>query len=427
MFRYQHARHVRCAAHANSPGFEPDRILSLPIDINYMIERRLNRMDWDEICRNVAREDMRRNGVGIGHNHFQCRGCVRASQAWKVAVTTYCREHDILTTENGNPASFRVRDLLFPSANFFDNPAPEIPIERAAEIQTTTPSRVANVNGITLGVEFEFAVNDEALNRRVIAEQMREAGLNVYGLYTYGASRHEDSLQSWVVKSDSTIKPDDNSHLAVEIVSPILRISEFDNQVRIATNVFESIGGYIPGQRRRTTNVGPTCGLHLHVGGLSTSMKCRFAAEYIRHEKAIDSILAPSRRGRLPGFSKGYLHQRMVSESVRMLRDGGYNLGSLRAATNPGRDRYRNVNNETGTKKTVELRQHQGTIDYEKTKHWKDLMLAMIERGASLNSIPGLTMEEVNTSPTITNLTSSLNLEDDTREYINSRNVALPQ
>ena len=97
MFRYQHARHVRCAAHANSPGFEPDRILSLPIDINFMISRRLNRMDWDEICRNVAREDMRRNGVGIGHNHFQCRGCVRASQAWKVAVTTYCREHDILT------------------------------------------------------------------------------------------------------------------------------------------------------------------------------------------------------------------------------------------------------------------------------------------------------------------------------------------
>ena len=93
-----------------------------------------------------------------------------------------------------------------------------------------------------------------------------------------------------------------------------------------------------------------------------------------------------------------------------MLRDGGYNLGTLRSATNPGRDRYRNVNNETGTKKTVELRQHQGTIDYEKTKHWKDLMLAMIERGASLNSIPGLTAEEVYTSPTVTNLTSSLNL-----------------
>ena len=241
-----------------------------------------------------------------------------------------------------------------------------------AEIQTTPPPRVENVNGITLGVEFEFAINDGALNRRIIAEQMREAGLNVYGLYTYGASRHEDSLQSWVVKSDSTIKPDDNSHLAVEIVSPILRINEFDNQVRIATNVFESIGGYIPGQRRRTTNVGPTCGLHLHVGGLSTSMKCQFAAEYMRHEKAIDSILAPSRRGRLPGFSKGYLPKNapLGNQSI-CLRERGYNLGTLRSATNPGSDRYRNVNNETGTKKTTELRQHQGTIDYDKTKHWK--------------------------------------------------------
>ena len=89
-FEFQHTRGIRCSQHSPQPNFDVDKIYSLQINIDDVIFRSLQGEDWDTICRTVD----------IGHNWFQCPGCVRASRAWQSAVEDYCcRNHIHLTCE----------------------------------------------------------------------------------------------------------------------------------------------------------------------------------------------------------------------------------------------------------------------------------------------------------------------------------------
>lgn len=92
-FRFQHNRDVRCAAHSRSANFDVDRVIEIPINIDDVIARRLTRERWFDIPRTIVRDDSRPDG--ISHNYFSCKGCVRASVAWRNAVEDYCNRHNI--------------------------------------------------------------------------------------------------------------------------------------------------------------------------------------------------------------------------------------------------------------------------------------------------------------------------------------------
>ena len=122
-FRFQHNRDVQCADHSRRTNFDVDSVIEIPINIDDVISRRLDRERWFDIARTIRRDDSRPDG--INHNYFSCRGCVRASVVWRNTVEDYCNRHNIELIDD-------VQDLL----SYSDDETSEIP-QHTENVQTS--------------------------------------------------------------------------------------------------------------------------------------------------------------------------------------------------------------------------------------------------------------------------------------------------
>lgn len=119
--------------------------------------------------------------------------------------------------------------------------------------------------------------------------------------------------------------------------------------------------------------VNKSCGLHVHIdaAGITPDHAYRIGLNYYRLRALINKGLAPSRR------ANHYCW--LVQPSIQM-RDCGSWDGLLRNVVS----RYEAVNYEAYARhRTIEFRQHQGTINFAKIRRWVLFLQSLVEWSAT--------------------------------------------
>lgn len=227
----------------------------------------------------------------------------------------------------------------------------------------------------TFGVEIECFVNRGAI--RTAAERTGMA-------YEYEGYNHRDGHDYFKFTTDGSVC---GMADPIECVSPVLAGVNGKNTLRNAVKTLNTAGA----------NVNQTCGLHVHIGAakLTARQYCNVFVNYAYLEAVIDTFMAPSRRADNAFYAQTlqdhlyHLEQAVTIENVQRALDSC---------------RYHKVNAESYRRhKTIEFRQHAGTVNYEKIINWvsfcgklviwskKNRLTAPV---ASIDDIPFLTAEE---------------------------------
>lgn len=225
---------------------------------------------------------------------------------------------------------------------------------------------------LTFGVEIECNVLRENIERRL------NPAFNFY----YESYNHNDTRHYYKFTTDGSVHGDS----PIECVSPIL-----DN----TTDGFKSLETCCKVLNDAGATVNRTCGLHVHVGIAEYKGEevVNIYKNYQKLEAIIDSFMAPSRRGdgctwchTLQGYDFSNCHDTRDLESLF------------------GYDRYQKVNPMAYSRhRTVEFRQHQGTVEYKKISMWVNFCCKLVEWSkenvltknvTSINDVPFLNDEE---------------------------------
>lgn len=200
-----------------------------------------------------------------------------------------------------------------------------------------------------------FGVEIECYN--VLRCQLIERGTRK-GLQVHSENyNHEDNHHYYKIVRDGSLVGEN----ANEVVSPVLK----------GTKVKDSLKSICEALAECNARVNKTCGLHVHIGAASMSDEhyCRVVRNYQKIERVIDSFLPVSRRA----------DNNMYCRSLQGVDFSGCTskLGIARAM---GFDRYYKVNAEAYSRhKTIEFRQHSGTVDYEKIVNWVVFLAKLVE------------------------------------------------
>lgn len=213
-------------------------------------------------------------------------------------------------------------------------------------------------HGRRFGVEIECIVTDgewgEPMDAEHIAAELREAGINaVYDGYT-----HEVFEDAWKIVSDSSVPA------GWEVVSPPLTWAQRD-QVKDVCRVMRNLGA----------EVDATCGLHVHheVSDLPLTAFKRLYNLWNEHQPLTDLLTSQGRRN-------GQWSAHCPQSEIAVINELP-NLGSIASAYC---DRYRSLNITCySSYGTVEVRQHQGSLNASKILAWVAYGQAMVEQAAN--------------------------------------------
>ena len=225
---------------------------------------------------------------------------------------------------------------------------------------------------LTFGVEIECNV----FRANMLAAARRN---NV--TVQYEGYNHNDNDHYYKFVTDASV----TGSSPIECVSPILK----DN-----TEGHDSLLAACKALNEAGASVNSSCGLHVHVGveEYTDTEYINIFKNYQKLELLIDSFMAPSRRGEcswahsIRRFNYGFgVH---TKEDVRYMMGG----------------RYYKVNPESYRRhKTVEFRQHQGSVNYDKISMWVNFCLKLVSWSkenvledyvGSISEIPFLDEEE---------------------------------
>lgn len=226
--------------------------------------------------------------------------------------------------------------------------------------QPTAQPVAVDYNAFTFGVEFEGGFKGEGTLADLIASARRR-GLTVVDIST--RADHADRLDAWKAVRDSSLTGLRNM---CEIVSPVLQGENGWYQLLTMCEVFAQVG----------FTVNKSCGTHVHIGCISEAWStiANVVVTYHNAQEAYDSIVAPSRRG-VVHWCKPYSCQELAcianSTCPEDVFEGRGVCADARQCTYPS-SRYHAVNlvNMAKPRKTVEFRQHGGTVDFEKISRW---------------------------------------------------------
>jgi len=233
--------------------------------------------------------------------------------------------------------------------------------ERGPRVPGTRRSLVPLGINRKFGVEFECAI-PQHLTGEDVANAMRQAGVSV-------VTRINDRQPGdWYVKGDPSITVP--GMYGREIVSPALVGEDGEEQVRKVARALRSIGA----------TVNRTCGTHVHhdANDLTVDQIKRVAKSWFNNQTLISGLVSPSRRA----GGSFYCAPLTDSDVYRIER-----VRDLRAMRSVSIDRYRSLNlTSYGKHGTMEVRQHQGTLDAEKVISWVRLGQAIIDTAKSSES-----------------------------------------
>jgi hypothetical protein len=213
----------------------------------------------------------------------------------------------------------------------------------------------------TFGIEIECFLPEGATAASCAAAVSARIGETVHP-ETYNHGRRT----WWKVVADGSLG---DYQRGVEFVSPILRGEVGLVQAQKVAEALTDFG----------CTVNKRCGLHVHVGvdGAPLSFFKNLVKLYAAFEPVIDSFMPPSRRKSACTYARSLTSIR--SGDV----DGASSFDGLAVTATPGAShherRYFKVNLQAYLRhRTVEFRQHSGTLDAGKIRHWTLLCLRMV-------------------------------------------------
>lgn len=235
--------------------------------------------------------------------------------------------------------------------------------------------------------EYTFGVEIETVNCAASAfmQAATSQGLNVINHLSCYSGCHIDIPQFKIVPDGSL-----SGTNTAECVTPALNGNE---------NGFDSLKKLCDALSQIGATVNKSCGLHVHIGAadLTNEEYCNVFVNYMRLELAIESFLAPSRRGMRATwcYSLRNRKQRVLLAATKQ-----------QMAEALGHDRYHRVNAESYSRhRTIEFRQHQGTVSYTKIEAWVKFLAKLVEYSKTnrlnndidrIEDIPFLSEEEKN-------------------------------
>jgi Putative amidoligase enzyme len=230
--------------------------------------------------------------------------------------------------------------------------------ERNANRVPGTTARRSNNRALGIdrpfGVEFECAV-PSGVDNQTIVEALRAEGLTAVA---YGGGRTNDD---WYVKGDPSISVP--GMYGREVVSPVLRGEDGEEQIRKATRALRRLGA----------RVNRSCGTHVHhdANDLTVDAIKRVARSWFNNQTLISGLVSASRR------AGGSFYCAPLTDSDVYRIDL---VSDLRSMRHVHVDRYRALNlTAYGKFGTLEVRQHQGTLDAAKVISWVRLGQAIID------------------------------------------------
>lgn len=197
---------------------------------------------------------------------------------------------------------------------------------------------------------------------------------NANGLVVHSEGyNHEDNSRYYKIVSDSSLQGENSN----EVVSPILK----------GTNVKSSLKAICNSLAQVDAKVNRSCGLHVHIGAarMTDEHYCRIVRNYQKLESAIDSFMPISRREN-------------NSRWCRTLRNIDFSNCTTKRdiASAMNDDRYFKVNAVAYYRhRTIEFRQHSGTVDYEKISKWVVFLAKLVEYSEKKDITTCNTIEEI--------------------------------
>lgn len=200
--------------------------------------------------------------------------------------------------------------------------------------------------GLDYSFNHRFGVEIEAYNcsRERLARELQDAGIQV-SVEGY----NHDTRNHWKLVTDSSLEGRDT----FELVSPILVGEEGLKELETVCWVLDACD----------VKVNESCGFHVHMDASDFNMDAwkNLALSYKHIERIIDSFMPRSRRDNRYCKSMRSLSEARIARAAT-IRD-------LQQAFD--NNRYYKVNLEAYSRhRTVEFRQHSGTINFAKMEKW---------------------------------------------------------
>lgn len=194
----------------------------------------------------------------------------------------------------------------------------------------------------TFGVEMEIIHESESKIRTAIRNAGVECEIEGY---------NHDTRTHWKIVSDASVDG------GFEVVSPVLKGRSGLNELEKVCNALVNAGARIR----------KCCGLHVHLGtdDFKTDIRVwkNLYKNYAALERTIDSFMPPSRR------HNQYCRSMRVCDWNAKIESAA-NLRMLEDVVTGG-SRYFKLNSQSYWRhKTVEFRQHSGSVEFEKVRNW---------------------------------------------------------
>ncbi|WP_300686606.1 amidoligase family protein [uncultured Bilophila sp.] len=191
-----------------------------------------------------------------------------------------------------------------------------------------------------------------------ITREQAATALTGVGIEVREEGYNHETRSHWKIVSDASVRG------GFELVSPVLRGDAGIEEVRKAATALDDMGA--------TAN--RSCGYHVHLDAadLTASDIRAIVTRYADHESEIDAFMPPSRRGNTNTYC-GSVIGLARSERFR-------SAGTIRDLANAQGGRYFKVNLQSYyVHKTIEFRQHSGTINAAKITNWVLFLQQFIE------------------------------------------------
>lgn len=205
-------------------------------------------------------------------------------------------------------------------------------------------SMIIAVDQRRFGVEIECNAPIQVLRQNMLQK----------GLTVEHEGYNHSTVPYWKIVSDGSVRNTVRraGFEAMELVSPILQGDAGLASLREATESLREVGA----------RVNTTCGLHVHhdAADFDVDKAKTLARNYMRAQAAIDRLVSPSRRANQYCQPLNEQDLNYLDAPGRTLRDSVLSI-----------NRYRTLNLAALARHgTVEFRQHQGTIEYNKIASW---------------------------------------------------------
>jgi hypothetical protein len=208
----------------------------------------------------------------------------------------------------------------------------------------TNTTQVLSFVPSTFNKKFGIEIESYAVPKNKLLQALRLAGINVEDeAYNHNTRPH------WKIVSDSSINGDNT----FELVSPPLQGQSGLDEVKIVSQVLTRLGA----------KINKTCGMHVHFEAINFDLQQwkNIFINYANLETTIDDFMPQSRRANNAKYCQSIIKYKTAIANATAITD----------FKNIMTGRYYKINPQSFSRhKTIEFRQHCGTIEFEKIEKW---------------------------------------------------------